>query len=149
MAPVSSHAPVSLITVNQVAAAPAISKPLEEVVLNNFAETVRLFETRREPILSNYLMRHVCLVRFEQGRIELNVDEEVPTDFAGRVGKSLSDWTNNRWMIILSREPGQEPLQVQLDKIAAKEKEEIKSHPLVAAVLEKFAGAEVINIIKE
>ncbi len=142
------RAPVALITTQQVVPQPVVQHQHEQaVVINTFADAVELFNARREPLLHNYLMREVRLVNFQQGRLELNICGEVPLDFAGRVGKNLSDWTGTRWVVILSREQGEVPLQVQYEEKAAKEREAIKSHPLVAKVLETFPGAEVVRII--
>jgi DNA polymerase-3 subunit gamma/tau len=141
------RAPVSLITTQQVVTQPVMQgEPEQALYVKSFAEAVEMFHARREALLHNYLMREVRLVRFEQGRVELNICGEVPLDFAGRVGKNLSDWTKTRWVVILSREQGDAPLQVQRDEEAAKEREAIKSHPLVAKVLESFPGAEVVKI---
>ncbi|HEU5047945.1 MAG TPA: DNA polymerase III subunit gamma/tau [Rickettsiales bacterium] len=148
-APAPGRAPVSLITTNQVVSRPVempSAAPAPVARLENFAEAVQLFQEKREPLLYNYLMRHVRLVGFEMGRIELNIDVEVPLDFAGRVGKSLSDWTGTRWVVMLSREPGQATLQSQLEEKERREREAIASHPFIAEVLASFPGAEVVKI---
>ena len=144
----SPRTPVSLITTTQTAPRPMPQTHLEPALeLNSFMEVVELFSTRREPLLYNYLMRSVRLVGFEQGRIELNIDSEVPLDFSGRIGKNLTEWTGKRWVVILSHEAGSQTLQAQYDAIAAKEIDTIKSHPLVHEILEKFPGAAVTKII--
>jgi DNA polymerase-3 subunit gamma/tau len=74
------------------------------------------------------------------------MDEQVPVDFAGKVGKNLTDWTGSRWIVVLSREAGAETLQAQYDAAEARKREEVKSHPLVAAVLEQFPGAEITKV---
>ena len=146
--PAPTRAPVSLITTSQTILQP-VAQPVavETVTLNSFAEVAELFGAKREAVLFNYLVREVRLVSFEEGRIEMNVAPGVPVDFAGRIGKSLSDWTGKRWIITLSHEKGGIPLQEQWDAQAVQEREAVKTHPLVAAVLEKFPGAEVVKII--
>lgn len=147
-----SRAPVSLIATSQIAVRPveqAAYATAPAAIVKTFADVVQMFQEKREPLLYNYLMRHVRLVGFEQGRLELNIDPEVPVDFAGRVGKSLSQWTGVRWTVMLSRERGNETLQVQFDKKSALECEEMKSHPFVANVIEYFPGAEVTKVINQ
>jgi DNA polymerase-3 subunit gamma/tau len=146
-----STSPVSLITTQQTVALPqaaAIAPPATQFAPapEAFADVAELFQRKREPLLYNYLMRHVRLVHFEKGRMELNVDSEVPVDFAGRVGKLLGDWTGERWVVMLSKEQGQATLQQQMEARAAQQCEDAKSHALVAAILEQFPGAIVTKI---
>jgi DNA polymerase-3 subunit gamma/tau len=154
-APIGSHSsvvksPVSLITTQQTIAQPAMppAPSVSHVPMPQaFEEAAQMFNMRREVLLYNYLMRNSRLVQYEKGRIELNVSSEVPVDFAGRVGKCLTEWTGQRWVVILSHATGEAPLQEQLDSADSKKRDEVKSHPLVAAVLEQFPGAEVTKII--
>jgi DNA polymerase-3 subunit gamma/tau len=111
-----------------------------------FENAVLMFDQNREAILYNYLINNVRLVAFEKGRIELNIATDVPVDFAGKVGKLLTEWTGQRWFVALSHEAGAEPLKKQRDAVEAKRREAVKSHPLVAAVLEQFPGAEVTKV---
>jgi len=145
------RSPVSLITTQQIVVHPiAVPQPAAQTLPapHNFMEIAQLFSTKREALLYNFLMRHVQLVQFEKGRLELNIDAEVPVDFAGRVGKHLSEWTGERWTVMLSHAKGAPTLQTQLDASDAQKRTAAKSHPLVAAVLNTFPGAEVTKIIE-
>jgi len=152
--PSSSPSPArpvsSLITTQQVATQPIASPgPAHSPLPQNFENAVQMFSEKREPLLYNFLMRNVRLVNFEKGRIELNTDAEVPVDFAGRIGKNLTDWTGTRWVVVLSHEAGAEPLQKQRDAADTAKREAVKSHPLVASVLEQFPGAVVTKVTSE
>lgn len=65
-----------------------------------YTQLVQLFREKGEPLIYNYLMRHVRVKGFERGRIELSVDAEVPSDFAERAGKKLTEWTGKRWTVV-------------------------------------------------
>jgi DNA polymerase-3 subunit gamma/tau len=145
-APPARSAP-SMISTQQAVMQPAAQPgPAHAPLPQNFEAAVQMFADQREALLYNFLMRNVRLVGFEKGRIELNMDAEVPVDFAGRVGSRLTEWTGQRWVVILSREPGAEPLQKQRDAQDEQKREAVKSHPLVAAVLDTFPGAEVTKV---
>ena len=145
----SGNAPISLITTNQIVREPAPQAFQHfSVMPKSFAEVAEMFNAKREILLYNSLLRHARLVKFEQGKIEINLDKAAPNDFAGRVGKSLTEWTGQRWLIVLSHEAGEETMQTKIEAKFALEKEAIKSNQLVAKVLEQFAGSEVTNIIK-
>lgn len=140
----------SLISTQQIAPQPSVvASPVSVPMPQSFESVVQMFEVKREGLLYNFLMRNVRLVNFEKGRIELNVDAEVPVDFAGRIGKNLTDWTGQRWVVMLSHAAGAEPLYKQREAADAAKREDVKSHPLVAAVLEQFPGAMVTKVTEK
>jgi DNA polymerase-3 subunit gamma/tau len=145
------RAPISSLITNQQIATEMVAQPVSnyEPLPQNFEGAVQMFNAHREALLYNYLIRNVRLVNFEKGRIELNVDAEVPVDFAGRIGKHLTEWTGQRWLVALSREEGAEPLQKQREAADALKREAAKSHPLVATVLEQFPGAKVTQVTEK
>ncbi len=146
----SRPAAASLITTQQVVSQSVAQPTVVHAPLpQSFESAVQMFTAQREPLLYNHLVRNVRLVQFEKGRIELNVAAEVPQDFAGRVGARLTEWTGQRWVIILSHETGAEPLQKQRDAAEAAKREAVKSYPLVATVLEQFPGAVVTKVTEQ
>ncbi|MBL8628139.1 MAG: DNA polymerase III subunit gamma/tau, partial [Rhodospirillaceae bacterium] len=89
----------------QAVAVPVAAQPAEVVALNSFADVVALFEKKNEVGMWAALKRGVRLVKFEQGRIEFN-PEKAPSDLAGQVGKKLTQWTGQRWVVSVSNAPG-------------------------------------------
>ncbi|MCA0199679.1 MAG: DNA polymerase III subunit gamma/tau [Proteobacteria bacterium] len=105
----------------------------------SFAEVVKLFVAKREAVLSTHLHRNVHLVRFEQGLIEFKPGRLAPSDLAGQVGKMLTAWTGQRWVVSVANAGGAPSLYDQ-------EIETAKSDPLVKSLLEAFPGATVESI---
>ena len=101
-----------------------------------FAEVVELFTQKREAILATHLKRNVRLVRFENGVIEFNPDQKVPKDVAGQVGKLLTQWTGQRWVVGVVNAAGQPSLHEQ-------ELDHAKADPLIKSILEAFPGATI------
>jgi len=89
----------------------------------------------------------VSLVKFDPaGSIELNLLPGAPKELANELREKLNLWTQGRWMVALSKSPGEPPLgQVERARAAA-EITEIKKHPAVAAVLQQFPDAEVSSV---
>jgi len=102
----------------------------------SFAEVVKLFVAKREAVLSTHLHRNVNLVRFEQGLIEFKPARLAPSDLAGQVGKMLTAWTGQRWVVSVANAAGAPTLYEQEIEVA-------KSDPLVKSILEAFPGATV------
>ena len=113
--------------------------PAEAVALKSFADVVALFESKREILLSAQLTRGVRLVRFEEGRIEFNPEKGAPNDLAGLVGKHLTKWTGQRWIVSVVSAAGDKTLYEQ-------EEDKAKADPLVKSLLDAFPGAKIDRI---
>jgi len=117
--------------------------------LQNFEQVVAIFDERREAILHATLIKHVHLVRFEQGHIAIRAEPEAPPNLATRVSKLLSEWTDDQWLVSLSDEQG-EPTIHELNTVAeAARRDKATNHPLVQAALETFPGATVEAVIEQ
>jgi DNA polymerase-3 subunit gamma/tau len=136
----------SVATASVAPAAAPVARP-EPVAENtqpqpqSFTEVVKLFEQRREAPLAAQLKRMVRLVRFAPGVIEFNPAKGAPSDLAGRVGKMLTQWTGQRWVVSVANAAGEDTLHDQEIAAAA-------SDPTVRAILDAFPGAEVEAIRK-
>ena len=101
---------------------------------------------RRDLHLKFSVERHVRLVSMETGRMEIAVEPGAPPDLAHRLGRFLQDVTGERWMIIVSREAGGETLHEIDQREQARQLSDAASHPDVAAVLQAFPGAEIVDV---
>ncbi len=109
----------------------------------SFLDAVQLFQDRREPLLHAHLVNNVRLVHFEPGRIEFNAGAHAPTNLANRLGELLSEWTGQRWILSVSRDPGAPTLREQAETQEKLKREEAEKHPLVLAVKAAFPNAEI------
>ena len=62
--------------------------------------------------------------------------------------RALQDWTGERWMVALSSEEGAPTLHEKAVAAERERKEGAANHPLVQAVLSKFPGAQIVNVIE-
>ncbi|WP_445502296.1 DNA polymerase III subunit gamma/tau [Microvirga sp. G4-2] len=116
--------------------------------LRRFEDVVALAGERREIVLKAALERDVRLVRFEEGHIELSLAESGSRTIANDLSRALQQWTGQRWMVSLSSEEGAPTLRDQAIAAERERKEGAASHPLVQAVLTKFPGAQIVNVIE-
>jgi DNA polymerase-3 subunit gamma/tau len=119
------------------------SLPTAVAMPRSFAEVVTLFDQRREALLRSHLFANVHLVRFEHGHIELRLTDAAPRDLANRLGRLLSEWTHERWVVSLSQAEGEPSLREQAAAHDEMLRHEAAVHPLVRAVLETFPGARI------
>ncbi|HZH08759.1 MAG TPA: DNA polymerase III subunit gamma/tau [Microvirga sp.] len=116
--------------------------------LRRFEDVVALAGERREIVLKAALERDVRLVRFEEGHIELSLTESGSRTIANDLSRALQQWTGQRWMVSLSSEEGAPTLREQALAAERERKEGAANHPLVQAVLSKFPGAQIVNVIE-
>ncbi|MCB8821701.1 DNA polymerase III subunit gamma/tau [Microvirga rosea] len=116
--------------------------------LRRFEDVVAMAGERREIVLKSALERDVRLVRFEEGSIELSLSEGGSRTIANDLARALQQWTGQRWMVALSSEEGAPTLREQALAAERERKEGAANHPLVQAVLAKFPGAQIVNVIE-
>lgn len=116
--------------------------------LRRFEDVVALAGEKREIVLKSQLERDVRLVRFEEGRIELSLTETGSRTIANDLTRALQQWTGERWMVALSSEEGEATLHEKAAAAERERREGAASHPLVQAVLSKFPGAQIVNVIE-
>ena len=116
--------------------------------LRRFEDVVALAGEKREIVLKRALERDVRLVRFEEGRIEFSLAEGGSRTLANDLSRALQQWTGQRWMVALSSEPGAPTLHEQAAAAERERKEGAANHPLVQAVLSKFPGAQIVNVVE-
>ena len=112
----------------------------------SFAEVVALFRDNREVLLQTELEMKVQLVHFEPGRIEFHPGPGARQDLANQIGRYLSEWTGRRWVVSVSREPGQPTLAEQRHAAENERRDRASRHPLVLAVQDHFPGAAIADV---
>jgi DNA polymerase III subunit gamma/tau len=116
-------------------------------VLRSFADVVALAGKRREAKLKVHLEEHVSLVKFDPaGSIELHLLPGAPKELPNELREKLNQWTQGRWMVALSKTPGEHPLGEVERARATAAVNEMRKHPVVAAVLQQFPDAEISSV---
>jgi DNA polymerase-3 subunit gamma/tau len=112
----------------------------------SFAEVLSLVGARRDARLKLLLEDQVSLVRFEPGRLEIFALPGAPSNLANELADKLGRWTGQRWIVALSREPGERPVGEVRREEEARELAELREHPAVRAVLAAFPGADIAAV---
>ena len=114
--------------------------------LNSFEDLIFLVEDKRDLQIKTLIARHVRIVSFADGRMEMNLVENPPRDFLPNLAKRLESWTGKRWMLSLSKEDGQPTLQEAERQENEARMESARSDPTVEAILERFPGSRIVDI---
>lgn len=120
--------------------------PTNFKTLNSFDELIFLVEDKRDLSLKTMIKRHVRLVSFVDGHMEMNLVENAPRDFLGTLGKRLEEWTGKRWVLSISKEQGHPTLAEQEASENEARMDDAKADPTVEAIMGQFPGARIIDI---
>jgi DNA polymerase III subunit gamma/tau len=114
--------------------------------INSFEDLLEICSKKKEVKLKYELEKNVNLVSFEKCRIEISFNENLDKDFVKDLSLKLYEWTNNRWIITLSKTKGQ-PSKKEKEIISKNElMSDFKKSSIYKNVLEKFPDAELIEV---
>ncbi len=119
-----------------------------EIEIKSFEDLIKICEQKREMQLKYELETNVNLVKFEKNRIEISFNDKIEKNFIKDITKKLFEWTNERWIISLSKEKGNLSIKDNKIKIINKEINEFKATPLYEKIRNSFPDAKLLNIKK-
>ena len=118
-------------------------------LIASFDDLLEICSIKKEMKLKYELEKNVNLVSFESQRIEISFNEDLDKEFIKNLSTKLYEWTNNRWIITLSKTKG-ELSKKEKEKNFKKELiENAKNFSAYKSVLEKFPDAELIDVKKQ
>ncbi len=115
-------------------------------LINSFDDLLKTCSSKKEIKLKYELEKNVNLVSFENKRIEISFNEDLDKDFIKDRSTKLFEWTNERWIIRLSKTKGQ-PSKKEEEINQKKELiESVKNSSIYKDVLKNFPDAELIDV---
>ena len=114
--------------------------------IKTFDDLIDVCNFKKEIKLKYELETNVNLLSFDNQRIEISFNEKLEKNFIKNLSSKLYEWTNNRWIISLSKKNG-EPSKKEKDVILKKKLlQNAKKGEVYKKVLETFVDAELIDI---
>ena len=112
-------------------------------------DLIFLVEKNREIELKYDLERNVKIANFEDGKIDINFNENLNKNFIKKLSQSLYEWTGKRWIISLSKEENLKTFhQAKIDKKEESLSKEKKSETF-QNMLKIFPDADLTDIRTE
>jgi DNA polymerase-3 subunit gamma/tau len=111
-----------------------------------FEDLIALAQEKRDLMTKTALERDVRLVRFEDGKLEVALEPGASKALIGDLSRKLQQWTNKRWMVVISAEAGAPTMREQADARREELAIGVTADPLVQAVLTSFPGAEIVGV---
>jgi DNA polymerase III subunit gamma/tau len=123
----------------QAQAAPALR-------ITSFPQLVALAAEKRDLMTKAALEADLRLVRIEDGRLEVAMERNAARTLVNDLSRKLEQWTNRRWTVIVSNEPGQPTLRSQIEVEKNQRERAAESDPRVKEFLARFPGAKVVEV---
>ncbi|MGD9847286.1 MAG: DNA polymerase III subunit gamma/tau [Variibacter sp.] len=120
------------------------SEPVRAVA--RFEDLIALAQEKRDLMVKAALERDVRLVGFEDGKLEVALEPGASKALVGDLARKLQQWTNRRWMVVISAEAGAPTVRAQADARREEISTGVTADPLVQAVLTSFPGAEIVGV---
>ena len=119
-----------------------------KLFINSFEELIKLCIKKKEIKLKYELETNVNLVSFVEGKIEIAFNENLDKEFIKELSNKLYNWTNIRWIIMLSKKKGliTKKHEEKINKNIIMDN--VKKSKMYKHVLDIFPDAELIEFNK-
>ena len=121
---------------------PAASAP----AYSAFSTVIALIREKRDVQLLVHVEKYTRLAKYAPGRIEFEPAPGAPPDLAPRLESFLQRWTGFRWMVSVVSAGGAPTIEEARAAREAALARQTRDHPMMAAVLEIFPDARVVDI---
>ncbi len=117
--------------------------------INNFEDLINLASKKKEIELKYDLERHVSIVKFLEGKVDITFNEKLSKNFVRKLSEKLLEWTGKRWVISLTKEIGKknylETKKIEEEKTI----EDEKNNEVYKKFKDLFPDGELVKVEKE
>ena len=117
--------------------------------INSFEDLITISGEEKDAELKYDLERNVKLIRFENGKIDINFNEKLNRNFIKKLSQSLLKWTGKRWIITLSKEDGGKTFFEEKLNANKKILDEEKQSGLYKEISSIFPDIDLIKVEEE
>jgi DNA polymerase-3 subunit gamma/tau len=117
-----------------------------KIEIRDFDDLINICNQKKEIKLKYELETNVNIVSFEDQRIEISFNENLDRDFVKYISTKLFEWTNQRWIITLSKKngtPTKKQIKKQNKQILL---EEAKKSIVYKKMIELFPDTELVDV---
>ncbi len=113
--------------------------------VDSFDQLLQICSEKKEIKLKYELEKNVNLVSFEKNRIEISFNDNLDKNFLKDLSLKLFEWTNERWIITLTKTKGEISIKEKEQKQKNLFIEKSKESEAYKSILEKFPDASLID----
>ena len=117
-----------------------------KISIHSFDQLLIACSEKKEMKLKYELEKNVNLVSFEKNRIEISFNDNLDKNFVKDLSLKLYEWTDQRWIILFSKEKGDMTVKEKEHDAKIKLIDKAKSHQIYIEVKKKFSDANLIDV---
>ena len=117
--------------------------------IKSFTDLIFMAGKEKDAELKFDLERNVKLIKFENGKIDINFNEKLNKNFIKKLSQSLLKWTNKRWIITLSKEDGGKTFMEEKKDEKKRLLENEKNTNLYKEISSIFPDADLTDVKEE
>ena len=121
-------------------------KVIDKKLINSFNDLLDVCSQKKEIKLKYELEKNVNLVKFERNRIEISFNDNLDKDFVKDLSSKLFEWTDERWIITLSKSKGEMSIKEKQKNKKEELISEVKNSKIYKTILNKFPDAELLDV---
>ena len=123
------------------------SNPDKEKI-SSFEDLVNLSSKKKEIELKYDLERNVNLIKFSEGKFDIEFNENLNKNFVRNLSEKLLEWTGRRWVISLAKDKGQKTFLEQKNIKKKEILENEKNSEVHLKFKDVFSDLELIDVMK-
>jgi len=117
--------------------------------INSFQDLINLADKEKEVELKYDLERNVKLVSFNRGKINISFNERLNKNFIKILSEKLLSWTNERWIISLSKDDGAKTIYERNLEVKSENILKVKNSDEAKKILSAFPDAKIVEVTEE
>ena len=117
--------------------------------INSFQDLINLADKEKEVELKYDLERNVKLVSFNRGKINISFNERLNKNFIKILTEKLLSWTNERWIISLSKDEGAKTIYERNLEVKSENILKVKNSDEAKKILSAFPDAKIVEVTEE
>ena len=121
----------------------------KKIKLSTFDQLLNICTEKKEIKLKYELEKNVNLVGFENNRIEISFNDDLDKNFVKDLSTKLFEWTQERWIITLTKKKGELSIKEKQNKQKLDLIESAKNSDIFKIIKKKFPDANLIDVKKE
>ncbi len=121
-------------------------KPKFKSPINSLDELLEVCTQNKEAKLKYEIEKNVNLVSFEKNRIEISFNDSLDKNFVKDLSLKLFEWTNERWIITLSKIKGNMSIKEKEKDEKNKLLEKAKETEIYKNILNNFSDATLVDV---
>ena len=112
----------------------------------SFEEMLELLLIHKELLLHAQIINNIHLVSFSKGLIKVRLNTNSDINIPKNLSNTLEKLTNNKWVVSISEEEGEQTVAEKESMKLDERKNEIKNNPEFSEVFKHFPDAKIISI---